>query len=241
MSSRTTPLVFTLCCEISIAEVRLCFNLIQKCYFAIALPFRNEKNKLRILWGAFTGLKDCYGLLRCAFVVMLFVPTSASLLAQVVLISSMKPVSSSISIGEAFRSILFNFGSVSGLVIYFNALEKINTAVTPQFNRQISKSNHSLKRTNHLRYCDTRLLPITRIFQRKEAWYLFQRKWKNRRNVCSQIVSVFLRANTHPISFGSRLLNARKYVNPSAFKCRKRVHFRTLKTVNHPANSSGLQ
>ena len=32
----------------------------------------------------------------------------------------------------------------------------------------------------------------------------------------------------HPISFGSTLPNAKKYVYPSAFKCRKRVHVRTL-------------
>ena len=55
----------------------------------------------------------------------------------------------------------------------------------------------------------------------------------------------------HPISFGSRLLNARKYVNPSAFKCRKRAYFRTLKyaglalnagcrTVSNNGSGSGL-
>ena len=52
--------VFALCCKISIAEVRLRFNLVQKCRSAIAevaLCFKNniKKTKLRTLRCAFTG------------------------------------------------------------------------------------------------------------------------------------------------------------------------------------------
>ena len=45
----------------------------------------------------------------------------------------------------------------------------------------------------------------------------------------------------HPISFGSRLLNAKKYVNPSAFKCRKRVHVRTLRYAGLAFNAEKVQ
>ena len=45
----------------------------------------------------------------------------------------------------------------------------------------------------------------------------------------------------HPISFGSRLLNAKKYVNPSAFKCRKRVHVRTLRYIGLAFNAEKVQ
>ena len=47
--------------------------------------------------------------------------------------------------------------------------------------------------------------------------------------------------NAHPISFGSRLLNAKKYVNPSAFKCRKRVHVRTLRYTGLAFNAEKVQ
>ena len=47
--------------------------------------------------------------------------------------------------------------------------------------------------------------------------------------------------NSHPISFGSRLLNAKKYVNPSAFKCRKRVHVRTLRYIGLAFNAEKVQ
>ena len=85
--------VFALCCEISIAEVRLRFNLVRKCRSAIAelrcaidkskrslrkLRCASEikKIKLRILRYAFTNQKDRCALLRCAFDIVLFVPTS---------------------------------------------------------------------------------------------------------------------------------------------------------------------
>ena len=45
----------------------------------------------------------------------------------------------------------------------------------------------------------------------------------------------------HPIGFGSRLLNAKKYVNPSAFKCRKRVHVRTLRYIGLAFNAEKVQ
>ena len=41
--------------------------------------------------------------------------------------------------------------------------------------------------------------------------------------------------------FGSRLLNAKKYVNPSAFKCRKRVHVRTLRYIGLAFNAEKVQ
>ena len=52
--------VFALCCKNSIAEVRLRFNLVQKCRSRIAevaLCFKNniKKTKLRTLRCAFTG------------------------------------------------------------------------------------------------------------------------------------------------------------------------------------------
>ena len=85
--------VFALYCEISIAEVRLRFNLVQKCRSAIAeLHCASTKSKsslrklrcaseikkiqLRILRCAFSGLKDRCALLRCAFDIILFVATS---------------------------------------------------------------------------------------------------------------------------------------------------------------------
>ena len=84
--------VFAMCCEILIAEVRLCFNLVRKCRSAIANYVALQQNQ-KVYWGsfaalqklkqlytllilrcAFTGRKDC-----CAFDIMLFVPTSDSI------------------------------------------------------------------------------------------------------------------------------------------------------------------
>ena len=87
LSKIAKNVVFALCCEISIAEVRLRFNLVRKCRSAIAevrcastestsslrklrWASKMKKFKLHILRCAFTRLKD-----RCAFDVMLLVST----------------------------------------------------------------------------------------------------------------------------------------------------------------------
>ena len=84
-----------MCCEISIAEGRLRFNLVRKYRSAIAelrcastesksslrklrYALESKKIKLRILRCAFAGWKDRCALLRCAFNIMLFVPTSVN-------------------------------------------------------------------------------------------------------------------------------------------------------------------
>ena len=85
--------VFALCGKISIAEVKLRFNLVRKYRSAIAelrcastesksslrklrCASESKKIKLRILRCALTGWKDRCALLRCAFDIMLFMPTS---------------------------------------------------------------------------------------------------------------------------------------------------------------------
>ena len=86
--------VLALCSEISIAKVRLRFNLVRKCRSAIVklrcastesksllrkLRCASEMKKIqsRILRCAFTRWKDRCVLLRCASGIMLFVDTSA--------------------------------------------------------------------------------------------------------------------------------------------------------------------
>ena len=56
--------------------IELRFNWIKKFIAKIALLFRNKKIKMPIWRCAFTGWNDCCTLLRCAFAIMLFVPTS---------------------------------------------------------------------------------------------------------------------------------------------------------------------
>ena len=79
----------TLYREISIAEVRLLFKLVQKCRSAITeLRCASTKSKsslrklrcaseIRKMRCAFSGWKDRCALLRCAFDIVLFVPISA--------------------------------------------------------------------------------------------------------------------------------------------------------------------
>ena len=94
--------VFALCCEISVAEVKLRFNLVRKYCFAIAglrcasteskISLRKlrcaseiKKIKLRILRCAFTGWKNRCALLRCAFDILLVVPTYVNISNKTVL------------------------------------------------------------------------------------------------------------------------------------------------------------
>ena len=62
--------VIALCCEISIAEVRLHFNLVQKCHFAIAelcCASTEPKSSLRKLHCNSKILKIKLRILHCAF------------------------------------------------------------------------------------------------------------------------------------------------------------------------------
>ena len=77
---------------------------------------------------------------------------------------------------------------------------------------------------------------FTKIFQA-----ISKKKKKKKKKRSSQKFFKQSPRKNHPISFGSRLLNAKKYVNPSAFKCRKRVHVRTLRYIGLAFNVEKVQ